>query len=49
MEFAGLNVTTIGYKNGSLAVQDLMNGNLDYVIIDAAPAKCITDAMNKMQ
>lgn len=49
MGFTGLKVTTIGYKNGSLAVQDLMNGNLDYVIIDAAPAKCIADAMNKMQ
>lgn len=39
----------IGYKNGSLAVQDLLNGNITYVIIDSAPAKCITDAINKMQ
>ena len=30
-------MTLVGYKNGSLAVQDLLNGNLDYVIIDAAP------------
>ena len=49
MGFAGLKATGTGYKNGSLAVQDLINGNLDYVIIDAAPAKCITEAINKMQ
>lgn len=48
-EFEGYNVTTTGYKNGSLAVQDLANGNIDYVVIDSAPAKCITDAINKMQ
>ncbi len=47
--FEGFDVTTTGYKNGSLAVQDLLNGNIDYVIIDSAPAKCITDAINKMQ
>ena len=49
MEFEGFNVTTTGYKNGSLAVQDLINGNIDYVVIDSAPAKCITDAINKIQ
>lgn len=48
-EFEGFDVTTTGYKNGSLAVQDLLNGNIDYVIIDSAPAKCITEAINKMQ
>lgn len=47
--FKKLPVTTVGYKNGSLAVQDLINGNLNYVVIDAAPAKCITDAINKVQ
>lgn len=45
--FEGYKVKCIGYKNGSLAVQDLINGGVDYVIIDSAPAKCITDAMNK--
>ena len=49
MGFAGLKASGTGYKNGSLAVQDLINGNLDYVIIDAAPAKCITDSLNAMQ
>ena len=39
LDFAGFDMTLVGYKNGSLAVQDLLNGNLDYVIIDAAPAE----------
>ena len=47
--FDGFPVTTVGYKNGALAVQDLMNGNLNYVIIDSAPAACITEAINAMQ
>lgn len=48
-EFEGFPVETKGYKNGSLAVQDMLNGNINYVIIDSAPAKCITEAINKMQ
>ncbi len=47
--FAGFSATSIGYKNGSLAVQDLLNGSLNYVIIDSAPAACITRAINAMQ
>lgn len=47
--FAGLPAQCISYKNGSLAVQDLINGNIDYVIIDAAPAQCIVAAINEMQ
>lgn len=47
--FSGYNVETVGYKNGSLAVQDLLNGNINYVIIDSAPAACITEAINAMQ
>ena len=46
--FDGLAVTTVGYKNGSLAVQDMLNGNIDYVIIDSAPAACITESLNEM-
>ncbi len=41
-----LKVSGKGYKNGSLAVQDLLNGNVKYVIIDAAPAACIVKALN---
>ena len=44
--FDGLNVQPKGYDNGALAVQDLINGNLDYVIIDADPAVRIVDNFN---
>ena len=47
--FPGLPAKCFTYKNGSLAVQDLINGNIDYVMVDAAPAKCITEAINEMQ
>ncbi len=46
--FAGFPVTCNGYKNGSLAVQDVINGNIKYVIIDSAPAAAITSAFNKL-
>ena len=48
-EFEGLPVTCEAYSNGSLAVQTMLNGNIDYVIIDAAPAKYITESINAMQ
>ena len=47
--FDGFKMETIGYKNGSLAVQDLVNGNISYVVIDSAPATCISEAINKLQ
>ena len=47
--FAGYAAQCVGYKNGSLAVQDLINGGLNYVIIDSAPAACITEAINAVQ
>lgn len=47
--FDGLPVTCVPYRNGSLAVQDMLNGNVKYVIIDAAPAAAITEAINAMQ
>lgn len=46
--FSGFPVTCQGYKNGSLAVQDLINGNINYVIIDSAPAESITSAFNEL-
>lgn len=46
--FPGLNATFTGYSNGSLAVQDLINGGVQYVIIDAAPAAAITEAINSV-
>ena len=44
--FDGFAVDCVGYKNGALAVQDLVNGNINYVVIDAAPAICIVEAIN---
>ncbi|MBR6786039.1 MAG: transporter substrate-binding domain-containing protein, partial [Clostridia bacterium] len=44
--FPGFPVICTPYDNGSLAVQDLINGGLKGVIIDSAPAKCITDSIN---
>lgn len=47
--FDGFKVDTKGYKNGSLAVQDMLNGGVDYVVIDSAPAAAITEAINAMR
>ncbi len=47
--FAGFKVTTKGYKNGSLAVVDMLEGGVDYVVIDSAPAAAITEAINAMR
>ena len=46
--FQGYKVECVGYKSGSLAVQDMLNGNIDLVVIDEAPAKCIAEAINEM-
>lgn len=45
-EFEGFAVETKGYGSGSLAVQDLLNGNIDYVVIDSDPAIFIVEALN---
>ena len=47
--FPGLPAKCVTYKSGSLAVQDMLNGNITYVIIDAAPAAAITTAINAVQ
>ena len=44
--FDGLKVQPKGYDNGALAVQDLLNGNIDYVMIDADPAVRIVENFN---
>ncbi len=46
--FDGFAVECVGYKNGALAVQDLVNGNINYVVIDAAPAICIAESINEV-
>ena len=44
--FAGFKMDGKGYGSGSLAVQDLINGNIKLVVIDSDPAKFITEAIN---
>lgn len=46
--FSGFDAECIGYKSGSLAVQDMLNNNINYVIIDEAPAQFIAEAINQM-
>lgn len=45
-EFPGLPTDCKPYEAGSLAVQDMINGNIDMVIIDAAPAAKIVESIN---
>ncbi len=45
--FAGIkNATCSTYDSGALAAMDLINGNVDFVIIDAAPAAAIVASVN---
>lgn len=48
LEFAGFSVECVPYKNGSMAVQDMLNGGIQYVVIDAAPAARIAAAINEL-
>ena len=45
-ESNGLKLSTKPYQSAVLAVQDMLHGNLDYVIVDAAPAASITASIN---
>ena len=45
--FTGFAVTTKGYVSSALAVQDMLNGNISYVLVDEAPANFIAEAYNK--
>lgn len=44
--FPGLKAKAVGFDSGSLAVQALINGDVDCVIIDSAPAQAIVTAIN---
>ena len=48
-DFPGLPAECVTYKSGSLAVQEMLNGNITYVIIDAAPASALTQSINELQ
>lgn len=46
-EFDGIsNMSWVGYTSGSLAVNDMLSGNINYVIIDEAPANMIVKKVN---
>lgn len=47
-DFPGLKAKAVGFSNGSLAVNAMLNGDVDYVIIDEAPAACIVKAINAL-
>jgi polar amino acid transport system substrate-binding protein len=47
-EFPGFNVTKSGYRTAALAAQALVNGNIQYVVVDSAPASAIVKAINEM-
>ena len=44
--FAGISCTPSGYKTAALAAQALVNGSIDYVVVDSAPAAAIVRAVN---
>ncbi len=46
--FDGYDVNVVTYKSGTLAVQDMINGNIQYVIIDEAPAGYIVESINEL-
>lgn len=46
MGFDGFGFTTVSYTNGALGVQDILNQNCNYVIIDEGPAKAIVKNIN---
>ncbi len=44
--FDGFGFETVGYNTGALAVQNIINGNVSYVVIDEGPAKEIVKKIN---
>ncbi len=44
--FAGYNVTLTPYSSGAMAVEDMINGNINFVVLDEGPAKAIVNAKN---
>lgn len=45
--FTGYNVTSIGYDSALKATKALIDGEVDYVIVDEGPAKIIAESLNK--
>ena len=40
------NLEGVGFTSGAFAVQDILNGNIAYVVIDEAPAKSLVAGVN---
>ncbi len=47
LDFTGYNVTSQNYDSALQAAKALVNGEIDYVIVDAGPARIIVDTINK--
>jgi len=45
--FDGFGFDTVPYQNGALATQNVINGNIKYVVIYEVPAKAITERFNE--
>jgi len=45
--FDGFGFTTMSYTSGAIAVQNILNGNVSYVIIDEGPAEAIVKNVNE--
>lgn len=46
--FDGFTVTPSGFTTAALAAQALVNGNIQYLVVDAAPANAIVKAINAL-
>ncbi len=45
--FPGFPVICMGYHSAALAVQDMLNGNISFVLVDKAPAQYISEIFNQ--
>lgn len=45
--FTGFKVQAVGYESAAVAVTDMLNGNLAFVVVDEAPAVNIVKAVNE--
>ena len=46
--FVGIPCSAEGFQTAALAAQALINGSIDYVVVDSAPAVAIVEAMNAL-
>lgn len=45
--FEGFDVTATGYSSATVAVQAMLNGQINFVVVDEGPAQFIVKAINK--